>query len=484
VSTASSEQPADATRGRLIESHLPLVHSVARRYVGRGEALDDLVQVGSVGLIKASNRYDESRGVTFAAFAAPAIDGEIRRHLRDRSSTLRIPRDLQQTSGELRRQRGELAAALGRSPTIGELASALDADEHHVERALKAEQAREAIPLSPGGDSVDLPDGSDQQRGSEDRLLLTPSVRALDEPERTIVFLRFHADMTERQIAHELGISQAHVSRLLSSALQRLRAELAESDQGKGSRDTSTDTVISPPSGGTSGAERGRKARRGRTNLRRRKGKIGRVGGSHENRTLAHYLGLPYHVAVKSEGNGAGGWSASVEELPGCTARGGTPDEAVDMLRPAMQAWLESALAAHREIPMPSAAETSKQRSASSFSGRFLVRMSGSLHEQLADAAEHQQVSLNRFVTNTLAASVSPAPSVSPPPPVSPVSSPKAKPATEDRGQDLQSNEPTKRSGSRPPRAFRVALATNLAVVVFAGAVAIVLLVLALERGI
>jgi RNA polymerase sigma-B factor len=423
-------------------------------------------------LIKASSRYDESRGVTFAAFATPAIDGEIRRHLRDRSSTLRIPRELQRTSGELRRQGGQLAAALGRSPTMGELASALDADEHHVARALKAEQAREAIPLSPGNDAVELPDSVDQQSDSEDRLLLTSSVRALDEPERTIVFLRFHADMTERQIARELGISQAHVSRLLGAALTRLRADLAGSDRGTGGHDTAANDVISPPAGGSSASEKAHKRERARTNLRRRKGKIGRVGGSQENRRLGHYLDLPYHVAVKSEGDGAAGWSATIEELPGCTARGGTPDEAVDSLRPVMQAWLETALAERRAIPVPNAAgEPSKPRSASSHSGRFLVRMPGSLHEQLARAAEHQQVSLNRFVTDTLAASVS--------------TTPEARQAAHtQRHGSKTAAEPVNRSVPRPPRALRVALATNLAVVVFAGAVAIVLLVLALERGI
>jgi RNA polymerase sigma-B factor len=472
VSSTASSGAADVTRGRLIESHLPLVRSVARRYVGRGETLDDLVQVGAVGLVKASNRYDESRGVTFAAFATPAIDGEIRRHLRDRSSTLRIPRDLQRTSGELRRQAGELAATLGRSPTMRELASAVDADEHHVERALTAERAREAVPLSSGNESVEVPDSSDRQRGSEDRLLLTPSVRALDEPERTIVFLRFHADMTERQIAHKLGISQAHVSRLLTSALERLRAELRGFEDVTSNRDIGADTVISPASGRIKTSKRAHKPGRARTALRRRKGKIDGVGGSQENRTLADYLELPYHVAVKSEGNGAAGWSASVEELPGCTTRGGTPDEAVEMLRPAMQTWLETALAERREIPLPStAAQTSKHRSASSHSGRFLVRMPGSLHQELARAAEHRQVSLNRFVTDALAASVS--------------SSPEAQRATPSKGREQQNAEPVKRTSERrPPRAFRVALATNLAMVAFAGAVAIVLLVLALQRGI
>src|SRR5262249_43738504 len=190
---------AQIARERLIESYLPLVRTVARRYAGRGESLDDLVQIGALGLIRASDRFDASRGVAFATFAAPAIDGEIRRHLRDRSSSLRIPRGLQRTSGELRWQQDELGSTLGHSPTLRELASALDTDEQQVERALKAELAREAISVSARGGAGESPEASDQQGGSEDRLSLAASMRVLDERERTIVFLRFHADLTERE---------------------------------------------------------------------------------------------------------------------------------------------------------------------------------------------------------------------------------------------------------------------------------------------
>src|ERR1700730_8323901 len=130
-----SSKGAKLTRERLVESHLPLVYSVARRYAGKGEPLDDLVQVGAVGLIKAGKRFDKSRGAAFATFAAPVIEGEIRRHLRDRSSVVRIPRDLQRASGELRRQRGQLTAATGRSPSTGELAAAMDINEERIERA-------------------------------------------------------------------------------------------------------------------------------------------------------------------------------------------------------------------------------------------------------------------------------------------------------------------------------------------------------------
>jgi RNA polymerase sigma-B factor len=469
MSTVSSKG-AHLTRERLVESHLPLVHSVAHRYAGRGESLDDLVQVGAVGLVKAGNRFDESRGVAFATFAAPVIEGEIRRHLRDRSSLMRIPRALQRASGELHRQRAQLTAASGHSPSMGELAAALGTDEGGVERALRAGLARNAVPFPPDDESLERLDGSEQQGiSSEDRLSLAGCMRALDERERTIVFLRFHADMTERQIGGELGISQAHVSRLLSGALARLRAELAGSNGDGSDCDTAVHGVISPASGGTPTRDETPKIEQTRTKERQRAATIGGVSASQDTLTLAHYLELPYTVAVHGEPDGErSSWNATVEELPGCAAQGRTPDEAVELLRGAMENWLAAALAQGREIPMPGG-RTAKQRAQSSHSGRFLVRMPGALHAQLARAAEREQLSLNRFVTNVLAASVSPATVI--------------QPGAAGQAPD-ETIERQGRSKGKPSRAFRVALATNLAVVVLAGLAAIVLLVLALQSGI
>jgi RNA polymerase sigma-B factor len=441
---------------------------LARRYAGRGETLEDLVQVGSIGLIKASDRFDEGRGVAFATFAAPAIEGEIRRHLRDRSSVVRIPRELQRTSGELRQQHGQLAAALGHSPTTEEIAAALDTDRQLVERALEAEQARDALPLSPEDDTVELLVDSDPEGSSQDRLSLAPSLRALDERERAIVFLRFHLDLTERQIARKLGISQAHVSRLLSGALSQLRSDLAGSDDASGERDTNPGEVVSAAFGSMQASHEAPTSTADGKKARRRAGRIGRVRASQENLTLAHYLELPYSVAVKSEREGEQTcWSAAVEELPGCAVRADTPDEAVELLRPAMEEWLQAALAEDREIPLPGG-ETAKRRSSSSHSGRFLVRMPGTLHAQLVRAAEREQLSLNRFVTKVLASSVSPKQPASPRPPAHSHEKP---------------GEPASSSERKPSRAFRVALATNLAVVVIAAMAAIVLLVLASQNG-
>jgi RNA polymerase sigma-B factor len=499
----TSSDTTQIARKRLIESHLPLVRSLARRYAGRGETLEDLVQVGSIGLIKASDRFDEGRGVAFATFAAPAIEGEIRRHLRDRSSVVRIPRELQRTSGELREQHGQLSAALGHSPSVGEIAAALDTDEQHVQRALTAEQARDTVPLSPEGDTVELPVDSDQESGSEDRLSLAPGMRALDERERAIVFLRFHLDMTELQIARKLGISQAHVSRLLTGALSQLRSDLADSNRGTGERDITAGKAEPAAFAGRPTPDKAPRDKGSRTNVRRRAAKIRRVRASHHNRTLARYLELPYSVAVKSEREGEQTcWSATVEELPGCTVRAETPDEAVELLRPAMEDWLQAALEENRKIPLPggesggsesagdesagdesaggesagresagsesAVGEGPKRRSSSSHSGRFLVRMPGTLHTQLARAAEREHLSLNRFVTKVLASSVSPKQAAS------------SRAATQPAEETI---EPGRGSRRKPSRTLRLALATNLAVVVFAGLAAIVLLVLALHNG-
>jgi antitoxin HicB len=245
---------------------------------------------------------------------------------------------------------------------------------------------------------------------------------------------------------------------------------LADSDEATGERDTTSGEVVSDaygtiqisdqPAADTGGGDG--------TKAGRRAGRIRRVRASHQNLTLAHYLGLPYGVAVKSEREGEQTcWSATVEELPGCTVRAETPDEAVELLRPAMEQWLQAALAEDREIPVPGS-ETAKRPSSSSHSGRFLVRMPGTLHTQLARAAEREQLSLNRFVTKVLASSVSPKQPTSP---------------RTDTHLPETAAQPANGPKREPSRALRVALATNLAVVVFAGLAAIVLLVLAVQSG-
>jgi RNA polymerase sigma-B factor len=456
----ASPKSAAVDRERLVESHLPLVRSVARRYVGRGESLDDLVQVGAMGLVKAGNRFDRNRGVAFATFAAPVIEGEIRRHLRDKSSVIRIPREAQRARGQLRHQRGELAAALGRSPTTAELAAALDVDEASFERALRAELARESVPLSSGAESG-RSDDSDQHGSSEDRLtLLSGCMDVLDERERKLVFLRFFADLTERQIGRELGVSQAQVSRLLSAALARLHAELASATSDSSVGDTTMKSAISPGSHAkpTPGDAR----------------KVVDAPASQETLDVEHYLALPYTVAVQSDTaavQSAGKeprWSATVDELPGCASQGRTPDEAVERLRGAMESWLSAALAQRREIPLPGD-RSAKPRATSSHSGRFLVRMPGALHGELAGAAEREHLSLNRFVVNALTASLG-STAVGQPSP--------------DAGPPSETVERQVVAPGKPSRALRLALLGTVALVVVAAAAALVLLVLALQRGV
>ena len=411
--------------------------------MGRGEDLDDLVQVGAVGLVKASDRFDAGRGVTFATFAAPTIEGEIRRHLRDRTGPIRLPREMEQIRSALRVHREELASTLGRRPTVQELAESLSADERDVERALTTEDDQSSVSVSAGVETIELPDDVEALAASDDRMLLAASMHTLDERERRVVFLRFHADMTERQIADELTISQATVSRILARALGKLREELAAAGVNSADRDISADTVKRSGTTKTTTPEASAKA-------------------------LAHYLELPYQLDVKSERDGERTrWMATVEELPGCTSQGETADEALAGLRAAMEAWLTAAIAENREIPQPGQ-NGGKSRASHSYSGRFLVRMPKSLHEELAHAAEKEQVSLNRLVTDVLASAVAQG------------DLPRAGEA--ESGPDRVARS----AGAKPAstRTFRLALATNLVVVVLAGVIAVVLLVLALAHGV
>jgi len=279
-----------------VRSHMPLVRSIARRYVGRGEELDDLVQAGAVGLVRASSRFDPNRGVAFASFATPAVEGEIARHLRARSRR-DVPGDAGGTDGA-----GEPAGDL--EPTAE----------------------------------------------SEARLLLAGGLRTLDQRERQVVFLRFNADMTERQIASRVGISQAHVSRLLDGALIKLRTELSGSGQA-------------------------------------------------------------------AAGAGSDGET------------------------PADETAVAASASSRRRPP--------RSRSPTGYSGRILVRMPSELHEQLALAAEREELSLNRYVTQALSSTI----------------------------------DPGQRSLRRSSRTSRLAIAANLAIVIVAAIAAAVLLVLALHRG-
>jgi len=329
-----------------VRSHLPLVHAIARRYAGRGEELDDLVQAGSVGLVRASARFDPGRGVAFATFVGPAVEGAIRRHLSKRGGSVELPPRAEWTNSD--------------PPALAEGEAAV------------------------GGSRAPEPFAE-----SERRLLIADGLRALDERERQIVFLRFNADMTERQIATVVGISQAHVSRLLDGALTKLRAELS-SGNAVNEADITKSQAIS-----------------------RRK--------------------APEIATMETRIDGVGAEKESVGGQSGQAAPEGDG-------RP----------------PRPS------------YSGRFLVRMPSELHEQLSLAAEREEISLNRYVTDALSSSVR---MTSPDGTESPAGAPAAA-------------GPARRPTRMTPGKLRMALATNIAVMVLAGVVAVVLLVLALQRGI
>jgi RNA polymerase sigma-B factor len=221
---------SDAERERLIMEHLPLVRGLARRYADRGEPLDDLVQVGTIGLIKAIDRFDPARGFKLASFATPTILGEIRRHFRDRSWTVRVPRGIQEARARIAQAVDELSAAEGRSPSIREIAEAADLSVEDVLDALAAGSAQRPAPLaSPGregeedeGIAVGLEDPGFEQ--AEARATLDAGLAELPARERVILHLRFEEGLTQSQIAAQVGVSQMHVSRLIRKALERLRA--------------------------------------------------------------------------------------------------------------------------------------------------------------------------------------------------------------------------------------------------------------------
>ena len=225
-----------AAREQLIEQYMSLVRSLARRYSYRGEQLDDLVQIGSIGLIKAIDRFDLTRGVELTTYATPNIIGEIKRHFRDRGWAVRVPRGLQELNVQLSKLVEGLTVQYGRSPTIPELAKAAGVEEEEVLEALESGRAYTSLSLSQGSGSEDgevldplesLGEIEHEYEVSEDRAVLAPGFKVLDERERRILHLRFFEGLTQSQIAQQVGISQMHVSRLIRRALEKIRDEIA-----------------------------------------------------------------------------------------------------------------------------------------------------------------------------------------------------------------------------------------------------------------
>jgi RNA polymerase sigma-B factor len=225
-----------AIRTELVTAHMGLAEYLARRFTNRGEPLDDLVQVASLGLLKAVDRFDPDRGLEFSTYATPTIVGELKRHFRDKGWAVRVPRRVQELHLRLGSVVSTLSQELGRSPTIGEIAQAASVSEEDVLEAIEAGHAYRFT-------SLDAPSGSDDegtlasQLGSDDQALVDSEHRAALSPliarfpprERTILHLRFFEGLTQSEIAGRLGISQMHVSRLLARSLAQLRAS-AEDD--------------------------------------------------------------------------------------------------------------------------------------------------------------------------------------------------------------------------------------------------------------
>ncbi|HUH20404.1 MAG TPA: SigB/SigF/SigG family RNA polymerase sigma factor [Gaiellaceae bacterium] len=231
------EQGDLAARKQLIEQYMSLVRSLARRYSYRGEQLEDLVQIGAIGLIKAIDRFDVNRGVELTTYATPNIIGEIKRNFRDRGWSVRVPRGLQELNIQLSRLIEELTVQHARSPTIAELAKSAGVSEEEVLEALESGRAYSALSLSAGSAGHDedgeldplesLGTEEHQYEVSEDRAVLAPGFRVLDERERKILHLRFFEGLTQSQIAQQVGISQMHVSRLIRRSLEKIREEIA-----------------------------------------------------------------------------------------------------------------------------------------------------------------------------------------------------------------------------------------------------------------
>jgi RNA polymerase sigma-B factor len=220
-------------RRELVERMMPLVRHIARRYANRGEPLEDLVQVGAVGLIKAVDRFDVDRGVKLSTFAAPNIAGEIKRHFRDRGWSIRVPRDIQELNAKLGRAVDRLTVQLQRSPTIPELAEAVKATEEEVLDAMQGAQSYSTVsfeePIGENRTALELLGEEDEEFiTAERRVLLAGGMRALASREQTIMRLRFFDGLTQREIADRVGISQMHVSRLIRRSLEDMRQQMSD----------------------------------------------------------------------------------------------------------------------------------------------------------------------------------------------------------------------------------------------------------------
>ena len=231
--TEFADSRDEALRNRLVEQHLGLAHQLARRFTNRGEPYDDLVQVASMALVKSVDRFDADRGVEFSTFATRTIIGELKRHFRDKGWAIRAPRRIQELYLALGPSIETLTQQLGRPPTVSEIAGLVDASEESVLEAMEAGQRYRTSSI----DAPNREEGTLSSRlgevdsgftGTDDRLLLALSLADLPERERTIINLRFVEGLTQSEIAARVGLSQMHVSRLLTASLAQLRESFVQ----------------------------------------------------------------------------------------------------------------------------------------------------------------------------------------------------------------------------------------------------------------
>jgi RNA polymerase sigma-B factor len=345
---------------------MPLVDALARRHDRRGADHDDLVQAGSIGLLNAIERYDPKRGEEFVAFAVPTVAGEMKRHLRDRAATVRLPRRLHEARGRLSQVRTNLTGRLGRAPTADELAAEVGVSPQELAQL-----------ESRGPDAVDDPAdeaGTSELEASVARVALSGAFQTLDDTDRKILYLRYVEERSRRDVASELGMSQGALARRADAALAKLRAEL-------------------------------------------------------EGRAFADAPA-----------------AARVEAVPDPSSHD-----------PAAASANSVAPASSGEAPAGSTETQAGEKLRAGYSGRLMLRMPQSLHAELAEAAEREEVSLNQFITNTLAAAM---------------------------GWHTEGNElPGTPQPAAPPRWLPAALVTNIVVIVIAGLVALALLVISLTQG-
>lgn len=230
-------EPRTVDRQRMVERYIPLADKLARRYRDTSEPIDDLVQVARLGLVKAVDRWDPGRGTAFSTFAVPTILGELRRHFRDRTWTIKPPRDLQDLYLQVHRVRQDLAPALGREPTARDVADRVGRTPEEVVEALAVGEAHSPASLdAPVGDDeahsrIDtLADRRPEIACSEQRTALQQLGRSLSDRDREVVRLRFEEDLMQREIGDRIGVSQMQVSRILRNAIARLRAAAEQAD--------------------------------------------------------------------------------------------------------------------------------------------------------------------------------------------------------------------------------------------------------------